>query len=545
VTLFGDSDIIQSANLDAGFAITGSNETFHLTGGHVTFNQDSDGIVYGDSTAIAASGGNVHVTTVGDHIEVDSQAAFNEFSVNGTGAIFHTTGDGITFNQNSSGVVYGDSNTISAGPHSAVAMNGNGDTITAGPNSVVVDNGKGNTIYATDSVIVLGPENIGQTITIYGDGNQIDASALYTGNVLAYNQSIVVVRGTKNTVYGNSNTEINLGATTGNWVVGNAAVNSTNMSFTRVASATPSGVYGPINPAAPTGPGIYFPGYSLNGDSSSAGNGLSGGSSSSGIGSYGDSSSDLALSMPWYDLPESGDDSGLLNVLVTGTCNDGVDPIILNLDGRSVETLSQATSSVSFDMQNNGQKVQTGWGTAGEGYLVYDPNDAGNTTVVNQDSQLVAGFDALQALAMQVDGTANGSLTANDALWNSLKVWVDTTGTGQFRSGQLYSLDQLGITSINLNGKRVNQDNNGNQILVDSTFTWANGSTGDIAGVNLMFNPNAVDSSAGSATANLADLQISNLVASMASYGAQPAASSALVVAAQQAPQAMLTTSIH
>jgi hypothetical protein len=196
-------------------------------------------------------------------------------------------------------------------------------------------------------------------------------------------------------------------------------------------------------------------------------------------------------------------------------------------------------------MQNNGQKVQTGWGTVGEGYLVYDPNDANNTTVVNRDSQLVAGFDALQTLAQQVDGTSNGSLTANDALWKSLKVWVDTTGTGQFQNGQLYSLDQLGITSLDLGGTKVNQDNNGNQILVDSTFTYADGNTGDIAGVNLMFNPNAVDSSTGQTTASLADLQISNLVASMASYGAEPAASSELVVAAQQTPQAMLASAIH
>ncbi|MDR6475163.1 hypothetical protein J2778_002663, partial [Paraburkholderia graminis] len=243
---------------------------------------------------------------------------------------------------------------------------------------------------------------------------------------------------------------------------------------------------------------------------------------------------------PWGDTepPILGPDTGELNILVCGT---GTDPIILNLDGESVETTSLSVSPASFDMQNNGQPVQTAWGTAGEGYLIFDPNDADNTTVITQDSQLVGGFGALQSLAQRADGSGSGSLTAGDALWDDLKVWVDTTGTGQFQSGQLYSLSQLGITSINLDGTQVNRDSNGNQILVDSTFAYADGTTGDIAGVNLMFN----GSPDGPVTASLADLQINNLIASMATFGAQPAASSPLVAAAQQHPQTMLAASLH
>ncbi|KVN25510.1 hypothetical protein WJ63_15355 [Burkholderia pyrrocinia] len=187
-------------------------------------------------------------------------------------------------------------------------------------------------------------------------------------------------------------------------------------------------------------------------------------------------------------------------------------------------------------MQNNRQKVQTGWGTAGEGYLVYDPNDPNNTMAVTQDSQLVAGFGALQSLAQQVDGVGHGALTAADALWSSLKVWVDTSGTGQFQSEQLMNLDQLGITSINLDGAQVNQNTNGNEILVDSTFTRADGSTGDVAGVNLMYNPTA--------TASPADGQVRSLIAAMASYGA-PAASTTLSAPVQQDLHTALAASVH
>ncbi|RKT21710.1 hypothetical protein B0G69_5112 [Paraburkholderia sp. RAU2J] len=525
-TLYGNNDRIDSTFTNTSWALVGTNLTFHGVGDGLSLFQNSSANVYGDNNAVAAAAAGVTATLYGNNDNLTSQFANNGFAVVGTGLTFHGAGDGITFFQNSGGIVYGDSNSIAASTNSAVAMNGNGNNITAGSNSVVVDNGVNNTINATNSVIVLGPENIGQTIYIYGSGNYIDATALKSSNPLV--QATIVVRGTGDTIYGNNNTIIDLTGTSGNTVNGsNVSVKTNNPNYTRGSGSAPSGAYGPLNPASPAGTQINFPDYSLNDDSSSGS-----------IGFPGDWS-DPILSMPWYDTPDSSGPSLDVDIL----CYSG-DPIVLNLNGGKVETTALSSSPASFDMRNNGQKVQTGWGTAGEGYLVYDPNDAGNTTVVNQDSQLVAGFDALQALARQVDGTGNGSLTANDALWNSLKVWVDTTGTGQFQSGELYSLDQLGITSINLNGEQVNQDNNGNQILVDSTFTWANGSTGDIAGVNLMFNPNATQDAA-APTASLSDLQISNLIAGMASYGVQPAASSTLVAASLQPQQATLAANLH
>lgn len=184
-------------------------------------------------------------------------------------------------------------------------------------------------------------------------------------------------------------------------------------------------------------------------------------------------------------------------------------------------------------MQNNGQTVQTGWGTAGEGYLVYDPNDANNSTQITQDSQLIAGFGALQTLAQQVDGTGSGTLDASNALWGDLKVWVDTTGTGQFQSGQLMSLAQLGITSINLDASQEDADSNGNTIVADSTFTWRNGQQGDMVGVDLRFLPGSTANKA-SNTATGVDA----LIQAMASF-APPAA--AQISGASQQPGTVLT----
>ena len=85
------------------------------------------------------------------------------------------------------------------------------------------------------------------------------------------------------------------------------------------------------------------------------------------------------------------------------------------------------------------------------------------------------------------------------------------------------TLDQLGIASINLNSTSEQVNNNGNTILNDSTFTWNNGIAGDIAGVNLMFNSNAVASqptlsAALGNTSGTVSGSLNHLIQSMASF---------------------------
>jgi len=202
------------------------------------------------------------------------------------------------------------------------------------------------------------------------------------------------------------------------------------------------------------------------------------------------------------------------------TGDDGggdIDPVILNLTGGQISTTSVTSSTTYFDMQNNGQNVQTAWMTAGEGMLVYDPS---NPNTVTNETDLVGGFGPLSTL----DSNHDDVLNAQDSAWTQLQVLVDTGG-----SEQLFTLAQLGITSINLNATAENVNQNGNTILADSTFTWANGSTGDIAGVALQFNPastsqNSVNVQAPVTHSALVDHQLNQLIAGMASFNPQSAA---------------------
>jgi hypothetical protein len=161
------------------------------------------------------------------------------------------------------------------------------------------------------------------------------------------------------------------------------------------------------------------------------------------------------------------------------------DPVVLNLAGAKVSTQNLSNSIAYFDMQNRGTKVHTGWGTAGEGYLVYDPTN--RNTVTNEQS-LVSGFPAMQAL----DTNHDGILNSLDSTWASLKVWIDSAGNGTFVAGSLKTMDQMGIASISLHSTHLNQNQNNNTILDDSTFTWKTGGTGDIAGMDFNYHAASV-----------------------------------------------------
>jgi hypothetical protein len=225
------------------------------------------------------------------------------------------------------------------------------------------------------------------------------------------------------------------------------------------------------------------------------------------------------------------------------TWYDEYDPLVLNLQGGDVQTQSRATSNATFDVQNSGQPVRTGWATAGEGMLVYDPTNPDGP--VTQDSQVVKGFGALKTL----DSNGDGVIDSHDQAWKNLRVWV-TDGTGNFQSGQLETLDQLGITSINVNSTLLNQNSNGNTLIDAGTFTWADGSSGNVDGVAFDFTstalpPGVPDTSGDSASQVAAMTSVNQLISAMASFAPPPAAQTSAIAANDSQVTAPLLAAAH
>lgn len=104
------------------------------------------------------------------------------------------------------------------------------------------------------------------------------------------------------------------------------------------------------------------------------------------------------------------------------------DPLILDLDGDGIETIS-INSGAYFDHDGNGFAEQTGWAAPDDGLLVRDINGNGtidsgkelfgDQAVLKNGSNATNGFQALADL----DDNNDGKIDANDAAYSQLKVW--------------------------------------------------------------------------------------------------------------------------
>ena len=153
-------------------------------------------------------------------------------------------------------------------------------------------------------------------------------------------------------------------------------------------------------------------------------------------------------------------------------------PLSLDLDGDGIETMGLTNSNIYFDNDNDGFKEKTGWLKGDDGLLVIDKNNNGK--IDNQSelfgSDTTKGFEDLRVY----DTNNDGVIDANDAQFNDLKVWQDANENGITDEGELFSLADKGITSINLNYNKIDIIQNGNKIAEESTYTKSDGTTGGI-----------------------------------------------------------------
>lgn len=150
------------------------------------------------------------------------------------------------------------------------------------------------------------------------------------------------------------------------------------------------------------------------------------------------------------------------------------------MTGNGVQTVGQSAGA-HFDYTGSGFAQATGWAAPQDGILVMpDANGRvtkgselfGNNTVLPNGTLASNGFVALAAL----DSNHDGVIDAKDPAFSQLRLWVG--GNGQPGSGQLLTLAQAGIQSLNLSYTTQNfTDANGNQIRQFGSYTLTNGTT--------------------------------------------------------------------
>jgi hypothetical protein len=74
-------------------------------------------------------------------------------------------------------------------------------------------------------------------------------------------------------------------------------------------------------------------------------------------------------------------------------------------------------------------------------------------------------------------------LDVNDAHFKDLRVWVDANQDGKTDSGELKTLDELGIVSLDLGAMVGTHVDNGNLLGLVSSYTTKDGASHDMADV--------------------------------------------------------------
>ncbi len=125
--------------------------------------------------------------------------------------------------------------------------------------------------------------------------------------------------------------------------------------------------------------------------------------------------------------------------------------------------LTSANDGVKFDFQANGKPNQYGWTAKGSsvGFLVLDRNGNGkidngaelfsNISPQPSTKQKKYGFPALAVFDQPASGgNHDGWITAKDAVYSKLRIWVDANHDGVSQPSELITLAQAGVKAISV-----------------------------------------------------------------------------------------------
>lgn len=186
----------------------------------------------------------------------------------------------------------------------------------------------------------------------------------------------------------------------------------------------------------------------------------------------------------WIDLRKLD-----LNWTVQYSYNGGVMPIVFDLSGEGLELTGVESSNVVSRLAS-GQYARTSWVGPTNGILAFDRNGDGQINNLSEISFVQdregakTDLEGLQAW----DTNGDGKLNALDAGWSNLKMWVDRNQNGRSTEQELRTLEQVGITEIDLKGVATgNTAATTRDSFVHNTlsFTWASGEKGTAYDVQL------------------------------------------------------------
>lgn len=166
-------------------------------------------------------------------------------------------------------------------------------------------------------------------------------------------------------------------------------------------------------------------------------------------------------------------------------------PIILDLAGDGVQTVSADESDALFDLDDDGLADNTSWIGTNDAFLFLDRDGNGTVSGVQEISFIDDVEDAASDLEglRAFDSNGDGVLNSDDERFDEFGVWNDADGDGAVDEGETATLREVGIASVGLDGTPVEAMTQFGEIAIANTgsYTLTNGTTRDFADAALTF----------------------------------------------------------
>lgn len=149
----------------------------------------------------------------------------------------------------------------------------------------------------------------------------------------------------------------------------------------------------------------------------------------------------------------AGNASTAASTSFTVGATNQISPIVLDLnhDGQLAYT------NVLMDVTGAGVLSNLSWAAPSDGVLVWDKY--GDGTIHDQTQYAFGdpaeGIGDLQGLANKFDSNDDGAFNASDAQFSQFQVWQDKNSDGLVQTGEMQSLSDLGLSSLNLTSDGV------------------------------------------------------------------------------------------
>ena len=193
----------------------------------------------------------------------------------------------------------------------------------------------------------------------------------------------------------------------------------------------------------------------------------------------------LVITANSYADIDAAEIADLLNAIREAAAAGLLPPVVIDMDGDGVE-FDDIENGILLDVDEDGVQERVAWADEDDAVLVYDENDNNDIDGLNEiafaryaDELGATDLDGLR----HFDSNEDLILDANDAEFESFKLWQDKDGDGVVDEGEMQTLTEAGIESLELvsDGQGYYTAGGDVQVHGEAAVNYADGSKGTLA----------------------------------------------------------------